>query len=279
MARLASGGRHGLAQSLFQVGGNAGSALGPLLAAFIVVPGGQGSIAWFSVAAVAAMAVLLRVGRWYRAPARATGAAHRCRTPRRRAGPVPPAGGLAVAILLCLIFSKYFYLASLTSYYTFYLIETFGVSVQDGAALSVRVPRGRSRSGRSPAARSATGSGARPSSGGRSSGRCRSPWSCRTPTCSGPAVLTVPIGLILASAFSAILVYAQELLPGRVGLVAGLFFGFAFGMGGLGAAALGRLADLTSITSVYRVCSFLPLLGLLMAFLPRRPGAPSMGSV
>ncbi|QJW93205.1 Fosmidomycin resistance protein [Frigoriglobus tundricola] len=264
MARAASGGRHGFAQSLFQVGGNAGSALGPLLAAFIVVPQGQGSIAWFSIAAVTAMLVLVRIGHWYRG--------HLARRPARARA---PGGyglarwrvGVAMAILLGLVFSKNFYLASLTNYYTFYLIETFGVSVRS-AQLHLFVFLGAVAAGTL--------------AGGPVGDRIGFkaviwvsilgvlPFTLILPHASlfWTTVLTIPIGLILASAFSAIVVYAQELLPSRVGTVAGLFFGFAFGMGALGAAALGRLADETDIAHVYRVCSFLPLIGLLTAFLP-----------
>ena len=264
MARLASGGRHGLAQSLFQVGGNAGSAAGPLLAAFVVVPWGQGSLAWFSAAAVAAMALLLRVGVWYRAHliervAKAAPAAVAPVSPRRAA--------FAVGVLLCLIFSKYFYLASLTSYYTLYLIDTFAVSVP-GAQLRLFVFLGAVAVGTFAGGPIGDRVGFKAVIWGSILGVL--PFTLALPYANllWTTVLTVPIGLILASAFSAIMVYAQELLPSRVGLVAGLFFGFAFGMGGVGAAVLGWLADQTSIGYVYRVCSFLPLIGLLTALLP-----------
>jgi FSR family fosmidomycin resistance protein-like MFS transporter len=270
VARVASGGRHGFAQSLFQVGGNAGSALGPLLAAFIVVPRGQGSIAWFSVAAVLAMVVLVRVGRWY--------GTHLANRPARRAAP-PGHGlsrrrvGLSLAILLCLVFSKHFYLASLTSYYTFYLIETFGVSVQ-ASQVYLFVFLG------AVAAGTLLGGPVGDRLGFKTviwiSILGVLPFTLVLPHVNlfWTVVLTVPIGLILASAFSAIVVYAQELVPSRVGAVAGLFFGFAFGMGAIGAAALGWMADHTGIGYVYRVCSVLPLIGLLTAFLPglRRGG-------
>lgn len=264
MARMASGGRHGLAQSLFQVGGNGGSALGPLLAAFIVAPWGQGSLAWFSIAAVLAMILLTRVGFWYRA--------HLSERAARRVVPKPAPvsprqAAFAVGVLLCLIFSKYFYLTSLTSYYTLYLIDTFGVSIAD-AQLRLFVFLGAVAAGTF--------------LGGPIGDRIGFkaviwvsilgvlPFTLILPQVNlfWTTVLTVPIGLILASAFSAIMVYAQELLPSRVGMVAGLFFGFAFGMGGIGAAVLGWLADQTSIGYVYTVCSFLPLLGLLTALLP-----------
>ncbi len=265
VARMASGGRHGMAQSVFQVGGNAGSAIGPLLAAFVVVRHGQSSIAWFSVAALLAMAVLAVVGRWY----------GRRVAERRRAPAVAPAVATlprarvaaSVAILLTLIFSKYFYMASLGTYYTFYLIDRFGVAV-DTAQLLLFVFLGSV----------AVGTVAGGPLGDRF-GRKRVIWisilgvlpfTLALPHANlmWTAILTVPIGLILASAFSAILVYAQELLPGRVGLVGGLFFGFAFGMGGLGAAVLGKLADATSIEHVYVMCAYLPAIGLLTALLP-----------
>ncbi|MCZ2341256.1 MAG: MFS transporter [Bacteroidales bacterium] len=264
MARMASGGRHGLAQSLFQVGGNGGSALGPLLAAFIVVPWGQGSLAWFSLAAIVAMFLLTRVGFWYRnhltaRAARPTVTRHSPVSPRRAA--------FAVGVLLCLIFSKYFYLTSLTSYYTLYLIDTFDVSIAD-AQLRLFVFL----------AAVAAGTFLGGPIGDRIGFKAVIwvsilgvlPFTLILPQVNlfWTTVLTVPIGLILASAFSAIMVYAQELLPSRVGMVAGLFFGFAFGMGGIGAAVLGWLADQTSIGTVYNVCAFLPLLGLLTALLP-----------
>ena len=265
VARMASGGRHGLAQSVFQVGGNAGSAIGPLLAAFVVVRHGQSSIAWFSMAALLAMTVLAVVGRWY----------GRRLAERRRAPPVAPMASplprtrviASVAILLTLIFSKYFYMASLGTYYTFYLIDRFGVAI-DTAQLLLFVFLG------SVAVGTVVGGPV-----GDRFGRKRVIWvsilgvlpfTLALPHANllWTAILTVPIGLILASAFSAILVYAQELLPGRVGLVGGLFFGFAFGMGGLGAAVLGELADATSIEHVYALCAYLPAIGLLTAFLP-----------
>ncbi|MFO0848007.1 MAG: MFS transporter [Gemmataceae bacterium] len=269
MARLASGGRHGLAQSLFQVGGNGGSALGPLLAAFIVVPWGQGSLAWFSVAAVAAMLILFRVGRWYRAHLVERAAGKVVTVP----SPVSPRqAAFAVGILLCLIFSKYFYLASLTSYYTLYLIDTFGVGVAD-AQLRLFVFLGAVAAGTFLGGPVGDRVGFKAVIWGSILGVL--PFTLALPHADlfWTTVLTVPIGLILASAFSAIMVYAQELLPSRVGMVAGLFFGFAFGMGGAGAAALGWLADQTSIGFVYKVCAFLPAIGLLTALLPnlRRP--------
>nr|WP_020468815.1 MFS transporter [Zavarzinella formosa] len=264
VARIASGGRHGMAQSFFQVGGNAGSALGPLLAAFIVVPQGQGSISWFSVAAILAMVFLVRIGHWYRA--------HLANRPKKTAGTLNTGlsrrrVAITIAILLCLVFSKNFYLASLTSYYTFYLIDKFDVSVQ-AAQIYLFVFLGAV----------AVGTLVGGPIGDRIGFKAVIwvsilgvlPFTLALPyaSLSWTVVLTVPIGLVLASAFSAIVVYAQELVPSRVGSVAGLFFGFAFGMGALGAALLGWLADQTSVGYVYRVCSFLPLIGLLTAFLP-----------
>lgn len=270
VARMASGGRHGLAQSVFQVGGNAGAAIGPLLAAFIVVRHGQASIAWFSAVALLAMAVLTVVGRWYR---RRVSERRRASAAAVVAAPLPRARVVAsVAILLMLIFSKYFYMASLSTYYTFYLIDRFGLAI-DTAQLLLFVFLGAV----------AVGTVVGGPLGDRF-GRKRVIWisilgvlpfTLALPHANllWTTILTVPIGLILASAFSAILVYAQELLPGRVGLVGGLFFGFAFGMGGLGAAVLGELADATSIGHVYALCAYLPAIGLLTAFLPdlRRP--------
>ncbi len=264
MARMASGGRHGLAQSLFQVGGNGGSALGPLLAAFVVVPWGQRSLAWFSIAAVAAMLILARVGMWYRdhLAERATTKVVTAKSPVS-----PRQVAFAVSILLCLIFSKYFYLASLTSYYTLYLIDTFGIGVAD-AQLRLFVFLGAVAAGTFLGGPVGDRIGFKAVIWGSILGVL--PFTLVLPYVglTWTTVLTIPIGLILASAFSAIMVYAQELMPSRVGMVAGLFFGFAFGMGGAGAAVLGWLADQTSIRFVYRVCAFLPLIGLLTAFLP-----------
>jgi FSR family fosmidomycin resistance protein-like MFS transporter len=272
VARLASGGKHGFAQSLFQVGGNAGSALGPLLAAFIVVPWGQPSIAWFSITALVAMTVLFYVGRWYR-----DHMVTRKTRPRTYQDGQPTLSRarvvVSISILLVLIFSKYFYLVSLSSYYTFYLMERFEVSVQ-AAQIYLFIFLGAV----------AVGTVAGGPIGDRIGFKSVIwvsilgvfPFTLILPHANlfWTAVLTVPIGLILASAFSAIIVYAQELVPSRVGMIAGLFFGFAFGMGGIGAAVLGKLADETSIIFVYRVCSFLPLFGLLTIFLPNLHSAP-----
>ena len=275
VARLASGGRHGFAQSLFQVGGNAGSALGPLLAALVIAHRSQAHVAWFSLLPLIGFILLTRVGRWYR-----DRLAHLQRHSSTQRAPNTSALSprrivVTIGILAVLIFSKYFYLACLGSYYTFYLIQTFQVSVQSAqlflflflaavaAGTIIGGPVG-DRIGRKAVIWVSILGAA--------------PFALLLPLANlfWCAILTVIIGVILASAFSAILVYAQELLPNRIGLISGLFFGFAFGMGGIGSAALGRLADYTSITFVFRVCAFLPLLGLLAAFLPdvsRRPSA------
>ncbi|CAB3753765.1 MFS transporter [Paraburkholderia humisilvae] len=267
VARMASGGRHGLAQSLFQVGGNAGTSLGPLLAALIVIPHGQRSIAWFSVAALVGIVVLAQVGRWYKQhPA----------TKKARAGIAQstlPRGkiALAMSVLVMLVFSKYFYLASINSYFTFYLIDKFHLPVQ-AAQIHLFVFL----------AAVAAGTVIGGPIGDRIGRKYViwvsilgvAPFTLLLPYANlfWTGVLTVVIGIVLASAFSAILVYAQELIPGKVGMVAGLFFGFAFGLGGVGAAVLGQLADATSIAYVYKVCSFLPLLGILTVFLPNIEG-------
>ncbi|WP_283150627.1 MFS transporter [Silvimonas soli] len=264
VARMASGGRHGLAQSLFQVGGNLGSSFGPLLAAAIIVPYGQPSIAWFSVAALVAIAVLFKVGAWYRAHhLGARGKAGRKAVHNLSRKQV----GFSIGILLLLIFSKYFYMASIGSYFTFYLMSKFHLSVQSAqvhlfiflfavaAGTVIGGPLGDKIGRKYVIWGSILGV---------------APFTLALPYADlfWTGVLTAIIGVILASAFSAILVYAQELIPGKVGMVSGLFFGFAFGMGGIGAAVLGTLADHTSIDFVYHVCAFLPLIGLLTAFLP-----------
>ncbi|HEX7194491.1 MAG TPA: MFS transporter [Chthoniobacterales bacterium] len=267
LARMASGGRHGFAQSFFQVGGNAGSSLGPLLAALVIVPGGQPSVAWFSLAALLAIGVLWKVGVWYRHNMyRIKGRSHA----RGKGGhPILSKGRilLALSVLITLIFSKFFYLTSMTNYYTFYLIGRFHVSVQTAqiylflflaavaAGTIIGGPFG-DRFGRKYVIWISILGVA--------------PFTLLLPYADlfWTAVLTLIIGVILASAFPAILVYAQELVPGKVGMIAGLFFGFAFGMAGIGSALLGRLADHTSVQYVFHVCSFLPLLGLLTGFLP-----------
>lgn len=264
IARLASGGRHGFAQSFFQVGGNLGSAAGPLLAAFIVLPYGQHAIAWFSIAALTAIVLLARVGGWYAGHMRA----------RTHAAMHDVAHGLprgqvrrAIAVLLALIFSKYFYLASLYSYYTFYLIERFHVSVRD-SQLYLFVFLGAVALGTLVGGPVGDRIGRKYVIWASILGVL--PFTLLLPHANlfWTAVLSVAIGLILSSAFSAILVYAQELLPGKVGMIAGLFFGFAFGMGGLGAALLGELADHRGIEYVYQLCAWLPAIGLLAVFLP-----------
>jgi len=266
LARLASGGQHGFAQSLFQVGGNAGGAIGPLLAAWIVVPHGQKSLSWFSVVVVAAILILSRLGFWYRDHERSPNKAVRPAAAHGETLP-PLRVAVTIGILLLLIFSKYFYLVSLTNYYTFYLIGKFGLSIQDAQlhlfAFSGAVAVGTILGGPI----------------GDRIGRkiviwCSIlgvlPFTLLMPFANlfWTGVLSVVIGLVLASAFSAIVVYAQDLLPGKVGLVSGLFFGFAFGMAGVGAAVLGKLVDMTSLTYVYHLCSYLPALGLLAGFLP-----------
>ena len=265
IARMASGGRHGLAQSLFQVGGNTGSALGPLVAALVIVPYGQHSVAWFALAALVGIVLLSQVSRWYaHQQVMAKGKPVR----KAAASPLPRGKTIAVvSILLVLIFSKYFYIAGLSSFYTFFLIEKFGLSVQSAqmhlfiflfaSALGTLAggPIG-DRIGRKPVIWFSILGVA--------------PLALLLPYAGlfWTTLLTVLIGLILSSAFSAILVYAQELIPGKVGMVSGLFFGFAFGMGGLGAAVLGLVADHTSIDFVYRTIAWLPLLGIFAALLP-----------
>ena len=266
VARMASGGQHGLAQSLFQVGGNTGLSLGPLMAAYIVLPRGQTSIAWFSVLALAGMLILGKVSGWAvrnRTQPKKTGAVHQEPRPNLSSGRIV----LSIAVLMALLFSKFVYLASLTSYYTFFLMNKFHVSVRS-AQIHLFVFLGAVALG------TIVGGPV-----GDRIGRKRVIWcsilgilpfTLALPYASllWTEILSVVIGLILASAFSVIVVYAQELVPGRVGMISGLCFGFAFGMAGLGAAVLGELADMTSINFVYTVCSFLPAVGLLAAFLP-----------
>lgn len=265
VARMASGGQHGLAQSVFQVGGNAGSAMGPLLAAFIVLPRGQGSIAWFSLAALLGIFVLVMVGNWYKHHERQRAVRPKAE-PQHQALPTNKIV-LSIAVLIALIFSKYFYLASLTSYYTFYLIDKFHVSVGE-AQIRLFIFLAAVAAGTLIGGPIGDRIGRKYVIWGSILGVL--PFTLLLPYSNlfWTGVLTIIIGLILASAFSAILVYAQELIPGKVGLIGGLFFGFAFGMGGVGAAVLGELADVTNIEFVYRLCSYLPAIGILTAFLP-----------
>ena len=265
VAYMASGGRRGLAQSIFQVGGNLGSSLGPILAALIIVPFGQHGILWFSILALFAIIVLLNVGSWY---------THHLDRMKKKVTAMSKGHGLqkakvawSVVILLILIFSKYFYMASITSYFTFYLMNKFNVSIQTSQVhlfiFLFAVAAGTLLGGPI----------------GDRVGRKYviwfsilgvAPFALLLPYANlfWTTVLSIMIGVILASAFSAILVYAQELIPGKVGMISGLFFGFAFGMGGLGSALLGKLADKTSIDYVYHVCAFLPIIGILTVFLP-----------
>jgi FSR family fosmidomycin resistance protein-like MFS transporter len=264
IARLASGGRHGLAQSIFQVGGNGGSAMGPLLAAWIIIPQGQSSLAWFAIAAVIAIVVLARVGAWYKRQ-------HIDRPKAQPAANLSPVSAArvrsSIVVLVLLIFSKYFYVASITSYFSFYLIERFHVSVRSAQVhlfvFLLAMALGTLFGGPL----------------GDRIGRKRviwvsilgiAPFTLMLPYVDlmWVGILTFIIGLILSSAFSAIVVFAQELIPGNVGAVSGLFFGFAFGIGGIGAAVLGGLADTHGIEFVYRICAYLPLLGIVAAFLP-----------
>jgi MFS transporter, FSR family, fosmidomycin resistance protein len=267
LARMASGGRLGLAQSIFQVGGNAGTSLGPLLAALIIVPRGQYSVGWFSVVALLAIIVLSNVGHWYKRNLfRIKTGTH----PKDREGhPVKSRKRVAwaLAVLIALMFSKFFYLSSMTNYFTFYLIGRFHLSLQ-GAQMHLFFFLFSVAAGTIAGGHLGDRFGRKYVIWGSILGVA--PFTLLLPYANllWTGVLTVVIGLILASAFSAILVYAQELVPGKVGMIAGLFFGFAFGMAGIGSAVLGRLADQTSINFVFLVCSFLPLIGLLTAFLP-----------
>jgi len=267
IARLASGGQHGLAQSVFQVGGNFGQSLGPLMAAFLVLPHGQHSLAWFALVAMLGIVILGALGKWYKAQPRPAA---------RKAGAAAnalPAATVrrAMAVLIALMFSKFFYLASFTSYYIFFLMERFHLATQ-AAQIDLFIFM----------AAAAAGTVIGGPIGDRI-GRKRVIWASIAgvipftmllPYVPLPATifLSVIIGLVLSSAFSAIVVYAQELLPGQTGMVSGLFFGLAFGMGGIGAAVLGQLADATSMQFVYRICAFLPFIGLLTAFLPNIRG-------
>ncbi|PKR54454.1 MFS transporter [Thalassospira marina] len=265
LARLASGGAHGLAQSIFQVGGNVGSAIGPLLVAFIILPNGQKSLAWFAGIALAGMVILAGLGNWYKAQGHAK--------PPARKAPVVHAHlnraqvSRALTVLFCLMLSKWFYLASFTSYYVFYLMDRFTLpEAQSQIYLFVFL------------AAVAAGTLIGGPIGDRF-GRKKVIWGSIAGTLpfalflpyvglTATIVLSVIIGFVISSAFSAIVVYAQELVPGRVGMISGLFFGLAFGMGGIAAALLGVLADWTSIYFVYQLCAFFPAIGFLAAFLP-----------
>ena len=269
VARLASGGRHGFAQSLFQVGGNAGSSFGPLLAALIITKNGQHSILWFSLLALIATIILFKICKWYKnhlyeLKNRPRPHVHHVKLPQRTVI-------LALAVLMALIFSKFFYLVSLSSYYTFYLIDKFHVSViasqlylflflfAVAAGTFIGGPVGDHFGRKYVIWVSILGV---------------APFTLLLPHANlfWTAVLSVIIGLILASAFSAVVVYAQELVPGNVGMISGLFFGVAFGVAGIGSAILGKLADWTSIRFVFEVCAFLPLIGILTMFLPNIEG-------
>jgi FSR family fosmidomycin resistance protein-like MFS transporter len=266
VVRMVSGGQHGFAQAFFQVGGNAGSSLGPLLAAFIVLPHGQSSLAWFSAVALLGIIVLARVGSWsktHRPPVRKSRAAHGEYHPflsRRKVY-------LSLAVLIALMFSKFFYLSSLNSYYTFYLMSKFHLPIRS-AQIHLFMFAGAIAAG------TIIGGPIGDRIGRKYVIWCSIlgvlPFTLLLPYANlfWTSVLSVVIGVILASAFSAILVYAQELMPGKIGMVSGLFFGLAFGMGGVGAALLGQLADHTSIAFVYKICSFLPAIGLLTGLLP-----------
>ncbi|HEX8356496.1 MAG TPA: MFS transporter [Segetibacter sp.] len=272
VAFMASGGRRGLAQSIFQVGGNAGSALGPLLAALIIVPFGQTSIAWFCLLALLAIVILITVGKWYQRNTHLIKGKGKGKNMETHPALSRFRITISIVILLVLIFSKFFYLACMSSYYTFFVMDKFHVSVQSSqlylfiflatvaAGTLLGGPLGDKFGRKYIIWFSILGA---------------APFTLLLPYASlfWTSVLSVFIGFILASAFSAILVYAQELMPGKVGMVAGLFFGFAFGMGGIGSALLGALADHTSIQYVFKVCAFLPLIGLLTGFLPNIGGA------
>ena len=265
MARIASGGRHGFAQSLFQVGGNVGTATGPLLAAFIILKHGQESIAWFSIAALMGIIVLIRIGKWYQN--------HKKAKPKTNSKATQPHNlskqqvRFSMLLLMLLVFSKYFYMTSITNYYTFYLIDRFHISIQSAQlhlfAFLAAIAFGTLAGGHI----------------GDTIGRKKVIWfsilgilpfTLLLPYVNllWTEILSVIIGTILASAFSAILVYAHELMPGKVGTISGLFFGLAFGFSAIAAALLGRLADKTSIDFVYHICAFLPLIGIVTYFLP-----------
>jgi FSR family fosmidomycin resistance protein-like MFS transporter len=269
IARLASGGSHGLAQALFQVGGNFGSALGPLAAAFLVLPRGQAGLAWFALAAVAGIVILTALGRWYQHNGHAKRPSSKA--PVRHSTLSRGQVSMAMAVLIALLFSKYIYLASFTSYYPFYLMDKFGLSTKDAQIYQFVF-----------FAAVAAGTVAGGPIGDRLSRKLVIwvsilgvlPFTLLLPHVGLQATvaLSVVIGFVIASAFPAIVVYGQELMPGRVGMVSGLFFGFIFGIGGIGAAALGALADWQGIRFVFAVCAFLPVFGILTALLPNMRG-------
>lgn len=265
IARLASGGRHGTAQSVFQLGGNFGTAVGPLLAAFIVVPMGQSSVAWFALAALIGIVILTWVSRWYGEWRRA--AASR---PKPNAVPLRDRKQVraAIAVLLLLIFSKFVYTSSLSNYYTFFVIDKFGLEIQQ-AQIMLFLYLGAVAFGTLIGGPIGDRIGARTVIWVSILGIL--PFTLMLPYANlfWTGVLSVIIGTTLASAFPAIIVFAQELVPGRVGAVAGMFFGFAFGMGGIAAAVLGQVADIWGIETVYKVCSFLPIIGLCAVLLPK----------
>lgn len=274
VAHLASGGRKGLAQSIFQVGGNAGSAIGPLLAAIVVVPYGQFNIIWFALVAILAMLILARIGSWYRINLVVKTRQYAGQTVSSSAMPKLNQRKVttSIGILLVLIFSKYFYMASMTSYFTFFLIDKFHISVEQSqyylfvflaavaAGTIIGGPLG-DRYGRKHIIWVSILGAA--------------PFTLMLPHAGllGTVVLSAVIGVVISSAFSAILVYATDLVPGKIGMISGLFFGFAFGMGGIGSAVLGWLADYTSIEYVFGICAYLPLIGVLTAFLPNIEGS------
>ena len=276
LARFVSGGAHGFAQSLFQVGGNFGGSFGPLLAAFFILPRGQESLGWFALAALVGMSILTIVGRWYKANAQAERATHLSSAPP----PTLPRPQIrrALAVLIALMFSKFFYLASITSYYIFYLVHRFDLPTET-AQIYLFVFLAASAAGTFFGGPIGDRIGRRIVIWGSILGVL--PFTLVLPYVGLTATvgLTVVIGLVLSSAFSAMVVYAQELIPGRVGMVSGLFFGLAFGMAAVGAAILGQIADWTSIELVYHVCAFLPAIGLLAALLPNVEGAPPLRTV
>ena len=265
IARLASGGSHGLAQSLFQVGGNFGSALGPLAAAFIVLPRGQSGLAWFALATLAGIIILTGLGHWYQQNGHATRQSKAAPAPHPTLSPRHVSK--AMAILIALMFSKFIYLASFTSYYIFYLMDQFGLSTKDAQIYQFVF-----------FAAVAAGTIAGGPIGDRLGRKLVIwvsvlgvlPFTLLLPHVGlmATATLSIVIGFVIASAFPAIVVYGQELMPGRVGMVSGLFFGLAFGIGGMAAAGLGVLADWQSIRFVFLLCSFLPAIGILAMFLP-----------